>query len=36
MTNSRSTWTASTNVESAPLLVAVASTAYRPPGVVAR
>ena len=33
MTNSRSTWTASTNVVSAPLRVAVASTAYSPPGV---
>ena len=36
ITNSRSTCTASTNVASAPLSVAVASTAYSPPGVVAR
>src|SRR4051794_19891656 len=33
---SRSTWTARTKVASAPLSVAVARTAYSPPGVVAR
>src|SRR4051812_13220645 len=36
ITNSRSTCTASTNVASAPVPVAVAGTAYSPPGVVAR
>src|SRR3954447_7921283 len=36
ITNSRSPWTASTKVVSAPLPKAIGSTAYRPPGVVAR
>ena len=36
MTSSRSTWTASTNVVSAPPWLAVARTTYSPPGVVAR